>query len=148
MYEKILIATDGSELADKAVSNGLAFAKALDASVNVVTVTEPQSVPEILAKAESGITDILEKYNKRTAEGAQRILSGVDSDAKKLGLTCKTIHVPDQHPAEGIIATATNKDCDLIIMASHGHRGIKKVLLGSVANEVLTHSTVPVLVYR
>ena len=148
MYKNVLIATDGSELADKAVSNGLSFANELNASVKVVTVTEALSVSEIVAKAESGITDFLEKYNKQTADSAQRILSGVESTAKKMGLTCETIHVPDQHPAEGIIAASKDKACDLIILASHGRRGVKKVLLGSVANEVITHSTVPVLIYR
>ena len=148
MYKNILIATDGSEFADKAVTEGLALAEALDASVKLVTITEPLSALEISAAAEGGIMDTLDDYHKRAEEEAKNILSAIASTAKYRGLTCETIHVPDQHPAEGIIASAKDKKCDLIIMASHGRRGIKKFILGSVANEVVTHSTIPVLIIR
>ena len=139
MYKNILIATDGSEFADKAVTEGLALAEAVDASVKLVTVTEPLSALEISAAGQGGIMDTLDDYHKRAEEEAKYILSEIASTAKYRGLTCETIHVSDQHPAEGIIASAKDKKCDLIIMASHGRRGIKKFILGSVANEVLTH---------
>ena len=148
MYKNILIATDGSELADKAVSNGLAFAKSLDASVKILTVTESLSDSEIDAQIEAGHARAVETYNTLAEDKAAKILSAVASTAKNMDLTCKTIHEPARHPAEAIIACAKNNECDLIIMASHGRRGIKKVLLGSVANEVITHSMIPVLIYR
>ena len=65
-----------------------------------------------------------------------------------MGVSCDIVHVADHHPADGIIETSRTKDCDLIVMASHGRRGVKKLLLGSVANEVLAHSSVPVLIYQ
>ena len=148
MYKNILIATDGSEFADKAVTEGLALAEVLDASVKLVTVTEPLSALEISAGAEGGVIDVLDDYHKGAEREAKNILSTIASTAKYRGLTCETIHVSDQHPAEGIIASANDKKCDLIIMASHGRRGIKKFILGSVANEVVSHATIPVLIIR
>ena len=68
--------------------------------------------------------------------------------AKQTGVTCETLHVKDQFPAEGIIETAKARGCDLIVMASHGRRGFARLLLGSQANKVVTHSTVPVLICR
>jgi nucleotide-binding universal stress UspA family protein len=79
---------------------------------------------------------------------ASDILNEVEQVAKSQGVTCELIHLRDQHPAEGIIATAKDKGCDLIVMASHGRRGIDRLLLGSRANEVLTHSKVPALIVR
>ena len=148
MYKNILIATDGSELANKAVKEGLALAKALNAPVKIVSVTEPLSDSEIAARI-----DDIENYKIWIEESvledsAQKMLSSAASIAKDMGLTCETIHVPAKHPADGIIETAENNECDLIIMASHGRRGVKKILLGSVANEVIVHSTVPVLIFR
>ena len=148
MYKNILIATDGSELADKAVLSGLAFAKAIDASVKIITVTESLPDTEIAAQIEAGNTQAIETYNTLAEDKAKNILSAVASTAKKIGLTFKTIHISARHPAEAIITCAGTNECDLIIMASHGRRGFKKLLLGSVANEVITHSTVPVLIYR
>ena len=148
MYNHILIATDGSELAGKAVSHGLALAKELDSAVTIVTVTELWPALDMAAEVEIGGGNPIEDYEKKAAENASRILSAVELTAKDLDLVCKTVHVPDQHPADGIIATAESTGCDLLVMASHGRRGFKKLLLGSVANEVLTHSSVPVLIYR
>ena len=148
MYKNILIATDGSSFADEAVKKGLALAKALNASVKIVTVTEPPSALEISAYVEAGHMDALSKYNTRAEEEAKNILSAAASNAKDLNINFEIIYVPDQHPAEGIIASAKDKKCDLIIMASHGRRGIEKFIIGSVTNEVVTHSPVPVLIYR
>lgn len=80
--------------------------------------------------------------------GASKSLAGASDIAGRLGLSCGTLHVRDRFPAEGIVGAVTEKGCDLIVMASHGRRGLKRLLLGSVANEVVTHSTVPVLIRR
>ncbi len=145
MYKHILIATDGSDLAGKAVSVGLALAKELKAKVTAVTATEPWSA---MAVGEAGAINFpFDEYEKAAAEGAERILSKVREDAAKLGVDCQTVHVTD-FPADGIVATAKNKGCDLIVMASHGRRGLSRVLLGSQAIQVLTHSTIPVLICR
>lgn len=148
MYKNILIASDGSELAQRAVSHGLALAKTLNAGVTAVTVTELWRPLEMSARIESGGIKAVENYEKGAAANARKILSAIASTANEMGVSCETVHVPDQHPADGIVATAKDKGCDLIIMASHGRRGVNRLLLGSVANEVLTHCSVPALIYR
>lgn len=137
MFAHILIATDGSELADKAVAHGLALAGALKAKVTAVTVTEPWD-------AMSSFAD----YETRMAEYADDTLSAAGRAAKSQGIPCATLHVKDRHPAEGIIETAAAQGCDLIVMASHGRRGLARLLLGSQAYKVVTMSPVPVLICR
>jgi nucleotide-binding universal stress UspA family protein len=149
MFKHILIATDGSELADKAVVQGLALAKALNAKVTAVTVTEPWDALSMAAIAESHQTrNPVADYQERMAAAANRILWAVIDKAKKLDVPCTTIYVEDRHPAEGIIETAQVQMCDLIVMASHGRRGLARLLIGSQANKVVTLSPMPVLICR
>jgi nucleotide-binding universal stress UspA family protein len=144
MFTHILIATDGSELADKAVGHGLALAGKLGAKATAVMVTLPwSSSPE----GEWPIYFPMEDY-ERAAATSQRILHAVADKAKGAGVACEIVHVKDQYAAEGIIGEAKSRKCDLIVMASHGRRGIAKLVLGSEANRVLTHSSVPVLICR
>jgi nucleotide-binding universal stress UspA family protein len=145
MYKHILIATDGSELAEKAIAQGLALAKALQANVTAVTVTEPWTA---VAPGEMAIAFPIEEYDKSAAVNAAKILDAVGKAAQKAGVACATVHVKDQFPADGIIDTAKTKGCDLIVMASHGRRGFARLFLGSQAVRVLTHSTTPVLICR
>ncbi len=145
MYKHILIATDGSELAGKAVNAGLQLAKELKAKVTAVTVTEPWTA---YVTGEAAIAFPLDEYEKSVTETAARALADVDSVAKKMAIECKGVHVKDQYPADGILETAKSLGCDLIVMASHGRRGLGRLLLGSAAVSVLTHSTIPVLVCR
>ena len=145
MYKNILIATDGSELALKAVDQGLALAKALNAKATAITATEPWTS---VASVELGMAFPIDEYEKACAEGAAKILGVVSKQAEKVGVACQTLHVKDQFAAEGIIETAKSRGCDLIVMASHGRRGLSRLLLGSQANNVVTHSAVPVLIYR
>jgi nucleotide-binding universal stress UspA family protein len=145
MYKHILIATDGSELARKAIDHGLGLAKALGAKASAVMVTEPWAS---IAPGEMAFAYPIEIYEKDAAASAAKYLAEADSAAKKLGVTCDTKHLSDQYPAEGIIAYAKDKNCDLIVMASHGRRGISRLLMGSQAIDVLTHSSVPVLICR
>jgi nucleotide-binding universal stress UspA family protein len=145
MYKNILIATDGSELAQKAIDHGLGLAKALGAKVSAVMVTEPWAS---VAPGEMAFAYPIEIYEKDAAASAAKCLAAVDSAAKKLGVVCDTKHLSDQYPAEGIIAHAKDKNCDLIVMASHGRRGLSRLLMGSQAIDVLTHSSVPVLICR
>lgn len=148
MYRRILIATDGSALANKAVEHGVTLAKALNASVIVVTVTEAWSALDMGRAARHGDLNPIAQYEEITAAAAKEALDGAAKIAKAQGVACELMHVRDQHPAQGIITTAANKECDLIVMASHGRRGVGRVLLGSQANEVLTHSKVPALIVR
>ena len=145
MYSHILIATDGSPLAAKAVTQGLALAKALGARATAVTVTEPWATmapPEVLNEP------FVQEFERAASEGAKRILDSAQAEAKAAGVGCSLLHVRDRFPAEGILEAAASGRADLIVMASHGRRGVARFLLGSQASEVLTHSRVPVLIVR
>src|SRR5262249_4008791 len=148
MYQRILIATDGSELADKAVAHGIALARELKVPICVVTVTESWSAFELAQMSRMGDRNPLGRYEEMAAAAASNILGKAGELAKAQGVTCELVHVQDRRPAEGIIAAAKDKACDLIVMASHGYRGLNRLLLGSQAYEVLTHSKVPALIVR
>ena len=145
MYKHILIATDGSELAGKAVAQGLDLAKALGAKATVVTVTEPWTAA---AYGTIPTPSLIDSYDSASAENATRILASVAEVAKTKQIACDALHVADRYPVEGILETTKDKGCDLIVMASHGRRGIARLLLGSETIRVLTLSPVPVLVIR
>lgn len=145
MYKSIVIATDGSELAAKAVDQGLAIAKALGAKATVVTVTEPWTM---VAPGEIGMTVPVDDYERSAADHAGAILEAAKARAKVLGAGCEVLHVKDRYPADGIIEAAKSLGADLIVMASHGRRGVARLLIGSQANRVVTHSTIPVLICK
>ena len=145
MYKHLLIATDGSELAQKAVDQGLALANALDARATVVYVTEPWAA---VAYGEYAVAYPPGEYERNAASQAARVLTAAAATAEKAGARCETLHVKDQFPAEGIIQAAKQKGCDLIVMASHGRRGLIRLLLGSQAVGVVTQSSIPVLICR
>jgi len=148
MFKHILIATDGSELAQKAEAAGLALAKALGGQATAVTVTEPWEALSMAALAERGVPNPVADYDESMRAAANRILFGVKEAAKKLGIACATVHAKDRYPADGIIETAQERGCDVIVLASHGRRGLSRVLLGSQATKVVTLSPVPVLICR
>lgn len=145
MYKQILIATDGSELAGKAVEQGIALGKQIGAAVTIVTVTEPWTA---LMTGEAAIAFPVDEYEQAAAAEANAILSKAAEAASKAGVSVTTVHVKDRYPADGILETAKAKGCDLIVMASHGRRGITRLILGSQANQVVTHSSLPVLICR
>ena len=145
MFKHVLIATDGSELAQKAVAQGFALAKTLDARVTAVTVTDIYPTGPYTPIP---MPSIIEHYEAAAALSAANILSSVSDTARKLGVACATLHVRDQAPAEGILDAATQQGCDLIVIASHGRRGMARLLLGSQAQKVVALSTLPVLVCR
>jgi nucleotide-binding universal stress UspA family protein len=148
MYKHILIATDGSDLAQKAEAAALELAKALGADVTAVTVTEPWDSLAMASLADSGIANPVVDYEQQMAAAASRVLSRVSETASKSGVACATLHMKDMHPAEGIIQAAKERGCDVIVMASHGRGAISRLLLGSQATKVVSLSTVPVLVCR
>lgn len=145
MYKHILIATDGSDLARKALEQGLALAKALNAKVTAVTVTEPWGA---VVPAEMVIAFPVKVYDENAAVAAAKILAVVADAANTAGVACEMHHAKDQFPAAGIIETAKERGCDLIVMASHGRRGLTRLLLGSQANKVVIQSPLPVLICR
>ena len=145
MFRHILIPTDGSELAEKAVRYGVALAKEQGAKTTAVTVFRPFHVMTL----EPGmLTDSPAEYAKHAAERTKKYLSVVSQAAQVAGVTCDATSIEHEHPFQGIIETAKKKECDLIVMASHGRSGVSSVLLGSQTAKVLTHSNLPVLVYR
>lgn len=148
MYKHVLITTDGSELAEKGLDHGLAIAKGLGAQVTVVTVTESWSPFEIVSDIQHGRTNALEEFQNAAATTAGKILAKAEEKAKALGVAIKTLHVPDMHPAEGIVDAAKKNGCDVIVIASHGRRGASRLLLGSQTSEVLASTNLPVLVIR
>lgn len=145
MYKHILIASDGSELAQRAVEQGLQVAKAVGAKVTAVTVTEPWTAA---VSGEWAVAFPVEEYEKASAANAAKVLAGVQETAARLGVECDGVHVKDQYAAEGIVEEAKARGCDLIVMASHGRRGIAKFVLGSQATRVLAHTNVPLLICR
>ena len=96
--------------------------------------------------AEYGALDELSKYTEQIKNYAVSALNRVADAAKQAGVPCDTVQVRDVQPYQAIIATAADRGCDLIVMATHGHGGLSAVLLGSVTNKVLTHTKIPVLV--
>jgi len=145
MYRHILIPTDGSELSNRAVQHGVDLAKSLGAQVTAMTVSTPF---HIFAIEPAAVTDTPESYARRMAETAAKYLSAVKDAAAAAPVTCDTVHVEHEHPYQAIIETAKKQGCDAIVMASHGRRGVSAIVLGSETVKVLTHSTIPVLVYR
>lgn len=145
MYKNILVASDGSELSAKAVEQGVALAKALGAKVTGVMVTIPF---ESYMTSEVAVAIDTTVFEERTAAAAKRNLDAIADVAKREGVACVTIRAQDDPVYQGIIDTAEKQGCDLIVMASHGRRGIAGFILGSETTKVLTHSKIPVLVVR
>ena len=145
MFKNILIATDGSDLAAKAVEQGIRFAKEIGAKITAVTVTEPFHVLS-LVPSELEYTPI--EYKKHAETHAEKVLGAVSAAAKSAGVVCEMLHVEHEQVYQAIIDAASARRCDLIVIASHGRRGVSAVVLGSETVKVLTHSKIPVLVYR
>jgi nucleotide-binding universal stress UspA family protein len=145
MYKHLLLATDGSDLAAQAVTTGLTLARHLGAKVTILTATEPWSA--MMGGEGSAFDFPIEEYEKAAVSQAQRILAKASDEATTAGVDCETVHVRD-FPAEAILATANARGCDLIVMASHGRRGMARLLLGSQAARVVTMSSIPVLICR
>ncbi|MBB4093962.1 universal stress protein [Ochrobactrum pecoris] len=149
MYKNILIATDGSELAEKGVDQGVALAKETGARVTFVSVTELLPSYGIVVAAEwASSPAAFQEYREAITKAATEILSKAKAKAMEIGVSVEAVHVENQSPAQGIVEAANAKNADLIVIASHGRRGVNKLLLGSQAAEVLSLSTVPVLVVK
>jgi len=148
MYKHILLPTDGSKLATKAVKQGLRLARTIKARVTVVNV-----VPEYRMVADEGFilpnaAQIKKRFEEVTTKRSQKLLDAVKTDAKAARVRCRAVSVTSAVPYDAIIKQAKKNKCDLIMMASHGRKGIASILLGSETAKVLTHSTIPVLVVR
>lgn len=142
MYRNILIATDGSELASKGLEHGLQLAKLLSAAVTVITVSEPWMLYGF-----TGYTEF-EALEEAAQATANNILEAATKSADAAGIPCKTVYVPQHYPADAILDCASANSIDLIVMASHGRRGVQRILLGSQTIQVLTRSPIPVLIVK
>ena len=147
MYQRILVATDGSTLSKKAVGSAISLAQLTGAELVALKVIPryPQSYFEggaVLAAKE------IARVEKQWADHGQAIVDAVAKSALAKKVKAKAITATSDLVSEAIIAAAKKHKCDLIVMASHGRRGIKRLLLGSETQQVLTHSHIPVLVLR
>jgi nucleotide-binding universal stress UspA family protein len=145
MYKHILIPTDGSELSEKALKQGVALAKSISAKVTAITVSQTFhtfSVDPVI------VTDTPKQYQGDCDARAEKYLSIAKNAAKAASVPYEGMHVMHDHPHEAIVDAAKDKGCDLIFMASHGRKGMSALVLGSETVKVLTHSKIPILVCR
>lgn len=145
MFKKILLPTDGSELSERAVLAGVSLAKDVGAEVVGLTVLPEfhtfTADPEMIEETE-------EEFTAAAEQRAAKYLGFIADAARSVGVPCVTVQDTSDHPWEVILRVAKERNCDLIVMASHGRHGIKGLLLGSETQKVLVHSEIPVLVYR
>ena len=145
MYKHILVPTDGSELSDKAVAAAINLAQLLGARITAFHALEPYPLQGAYA---ADVEFQPEIFAERSEEYAKRVLEAVANAATAANVKCSTGYAPCRSPSQAIVEKAHAENCDLIVMASHGRRGLEGFLLGSETQKVLTHSTTPVLVYR
>lgn len=147
MYKRILLATDGSTLAQLASEQGIRLAKEMGASVIVIYVSPPFASPEAFEFVPLPPASIADHAERIDAQAAQ--LMGVAHDAAtSAGVPCKEMHVRGAPAAEAIVAAAKSQKCDLVVVGSHGRTALGQLFLGSVTTRVLATCSVPVLVYR
>ena len=148
MYKHILVPTDGSKLSTRAVRAACSLAQSCGARITGVYVIPPY-VPPIYAEGMIYIADLGPKRHREVMQkAANKALAVVSTEARRARVACATVSPVADQPWEGILKAARGKRCDLIVMASHGRRGIAGLLLGSETTKVLTHSKIPVLVCR
>ena len=145
MFKHILIPTDGTDLSRKAVIYGMQLAKTVGARVTAITLMEPYHVASMDAVL---VAETVEEHDAQVARTADRALEQVKMAAEAAGVPVETLREVHDQPYRAIIDCALANQCDLIVMASHGRRGVSALLVGSETAKVLTHSTIPVLVYR
>jgi nucleotide-binding universal stress UspA family protein len=147
MYKHILVPTDGSDLSDKAIDAALDFARETGAKVTGFTAVPEYPIPgeaELMARRVIS----MEQHERNSRELAEKALARIAARARSTGVEFDTDYAQSDRPHEAIIRAAERHGCDLIFMASHGRRGISKLVHGSETQGVLTHSTIPTLVYR
>lgn len=145
MFKHILLPTDGSPLSEAAIQKGMRFAKSIGAQVTGLYVIPPY---RLLAGGQENLADTKAQYDKDAKARAQTFLATILDQGKELGVSCDAISDTSSHPYEAIVRAAETRGCDLIMMASHGRRGVQALLIGSETNKVLTHTKIPVLVFR
>ena len=147
MYQRILVATDGSTLSKKAVRSAIKLASSLNAELVALYVV-PRYPMTYFEGGMSISPEEVSRTEKRWADKGQAVVDEVQQAAQVQGIKAKAVIARSDLVAESLISAAKKHKCDLIVMASHGRKGLKRVLLGSETQHVLTHSTIPVLVLR
>jgi nucleotide-binding universal stress UspA family protein len=147
MYQRILVATDGSSLSKKAVKSSIGLAAATGAELLAIYVV-PRYPMSYFEGGGALTDDDIARTEKNWTDHGQAVIDGVRDAAEASGVKAKGLLAHSDLVAESIMAAAKKHKCDLVVMASHGRKGIKRVLLGSETQQVLTHSSVPVLVLR
>jgi nucleotide-binding universal stress UspA family protein len=147
MYKRILIATDGSPLSEKAVQSGLSLAALAGAQVVALKVVPRYPRSYFEGGMPVDLADI-KRIEQQWADDAQALVEKVKAQGSEEGVNVKAVIAKSDLVAEAVISAAKKHKCDLIVMASHGRKGIKRLLLGSETQHVLTHSHIPVLVLR
>lgn len=147
MFKHLLVPTDGSQLSQDTVGRALSFAREANARISFVCVE--QHFPTMyLGMGAISDAHAARQFHDSQESVAQAILARCQALADEAGVAADTLAIASDEPYEAIIGAAERLECDLIFMASHGHRGIKAILLGSQTQKVLTHTSIPVLVYR
>ena len=147
MYQRILVATDGSDLSKTAVRSAIELAAAVGAELVALYVVPRYPVSYFEGGITISVQDIA-RTEKQWSDKGQAVVDEVQKEAQSLGVKARGVVAQSDLVAESIMSAATKHNCDLVVMASHGRKGIKRVLLGSETQHVRTHSTVPVLVLR
>lgn len=147
MYQRILVATDGSPLSKKAIRSAIDLAAAIGAELVALNVVPRYPVTYF----EGGVTisdEDVANIEKQWSDKGQTVVDAVQRAAELAGVKAKAVIARSDLVAESILSAAKKHKCDLVVMASHGRRGLKRVLLGSETQHVLTHGSIPVLVLR
>ena len=147
MFKHILVPTDGSPLSNAAAKSAIALAKSLGAKITIFFAA-PEYHPKIVGEYVPRDFIGPQAYAERTRAVADKYVAAIEKLAADAGVECTTYQATSDFPYEAIIEAAKKKKCDVIHMASHGRRGLSALVLGSETTKVLTHSTIPVLVYR
>lgn len=147
MFKHLLLPIDGSDLSNEALKKGVAFARETGARVTFVHAM-PEYVAAAFAEFPAGGQAAFADFMKVTEDSAKSILGSAEATASAANVSCDKVAIRHQQPWRAIIDVAGERQCDLIFMASHGRRGIGALVLGSETNKVLTHSKIPVLVFR
>ncbi|MDO6384713.1 universal stress protein [Uliginosibacterium sp. 31-12] len=147
MYKHLLVPSDGSELSNRAVQSAVTLAKSLNARVTFLYI-QPEFPLPLAGEGAMLVPESREEFAQSTQEQAKRILGQAEEIAAKASVAAVSRTSVSDIPYEEIISTAETEGCDLIFMASHGRRGLAGLLIGSETHKVVTHSQIPVLVYR
>lgn len=148
MYHHIMLPVDGAELSQKAVSECLTFARSIGAKVTAIHVVPHVNLHVPVGFTSDLVKDLEQQREEEYRKAAQKMLADLEASARSNGVECENVVVVGDSPYEEIIDNAEKRGCDLIMMASHGRRGLDAVLLGSETVKVLTHTKIPVLVVR